>query len=115
MTGVSRLPSRPRSVITLAITPDEEIQVTPASATAPTGPQPSIRAATAPGVAFSTKSTAPEGYCVLRLVTSSDALYSRPSRRSSRMTPISAPTMVNSSLALSGMSPPCPNASPASR
>lgn len=115
MTGVSRLPSLPRSVITLAITPDEEIQVTPASATAPTGPQPRTRAATAPGVALRTKSTAPDGYCVFRLVTSSDALYSSPSSRRSRMTPISAPTMVNSSLASSGISPPCPNASPASR
>lgn len=115
MTGVSRFPSRPRSVSTFAITPDDETQVTPASATAPSGPHPSSRAATAPGVALSAKSTAPDGYCVLRLVTSSEALYSRPSRSSSRMTPISAPTAVNSSLAPSGSSPPSPKASPASR
>lgn len=103
------------SVITLAITPDDEIQVTPASATAPTGPHPSIRPAMAPGVALSTKSTAPDGYWVLRLVTSSDALYSSPSRSRSRMTPISAPMAVNSSLAPSGSRPPSPKASPASR
>ena len=40
MTGVSRLPSRPRSPMTLAMTPEEEIQVTPARTTAATGPQP---------------------------------------------------------------------------
>lgn len=70
------------------MTPEDEIQVTPASATAATGPQPRIRAARAPGTALRTKSAAPEGYWVFRLVTSSEALYSRPSRSSSRMTPI---------------------------
>ena len=41
-----------------------------------------------------------------RLPTSSVAEYSRPSMTSSRITPISAPTWMNSSLAESGMSPP---------
>ena len=34
ITGVSRLPSRPRSASTLAITPDDETQVMPASTSA---------------------------------------------------------------------------------
>lgn len=115
MTGVSRLPTHPRSPSTLAITPDDEIQVTPASTTAGTGPQPISSAATAPGTALRPKSTSPAGYWVLRLVTRSLAVYSRPSMRSSRITPISAPIATNSSLAPSGSSPPSPNASPASR
>lgn len=113
--GVSRLPSLPRSVSTLAMTPDEETQVTPASATAATGPHPSSSAATAPGTALRTKSTTPEGYWARRLPTSSEALYSSPSSRRSRTTPISAPTEMKSSLADSGTRPPCPKASPASR
>lgn len=43
------------------MTPDEEIQVTPPSTTAATGPQPSSRAATAPGTAFRAQSTRPDG------------------------------------------------------
>ena len=50
-----------------------------------------------------------------RLPTSSLAEYSRPSMTSRRITPISAPTSMNSSLADSGTRPPCPKASPASR
>ncbi len=115
MTGVSRLPSRPRSPRTLAITPEEEIQVTPPSTTAATGPQPSNRAVAAPGRAFSAKSTAPAGYWVFRLLTRSAAVYSRPSISSSSTTPISAPVETNSVLALSGRRPPCPKASPPSR
>lgn len=61
ITGVSRLPTRPRSPSTLAITPDEEIQVTPASTTAATGPQPSSSAARAPGTALRAQSTSPAG------------------------------------------------------
>ena len=41
MTGVSRLVRRPRSCSTFAMTPDDDTQVIPASATAATGPQPS--------------------------------------------------------------------------
>ena len=59
-TGVSRLPSRPRSPTTFAITPDDEIQVTPPSATAATGPQPSSSATAHRATAFRTKSTAPD-------------------------------------------------------
>lgn len=61
ITGVSRLPTRPRSPSTFAMTPDDEIQVTPASTTAATGPQPSSSAATAPGTALSAQSTRPDG------------------------------------------------------
>ncbi len=61
MTGVSRLPTRPRSPSTFAMTPEDEIQVTPASTTAATGPQPSSSAAAAPGSAFRVKSTRPAG------------------------------------------------------
>ncbi len=61
MTGVSRLPIRPRSPSILAMTPEEETQVTPARATAATGPQPSRNAAAAPGSALRAKSTAPAG------------------------------------------------------
>lgn len=101
--------------MTLAMTPEEEIQVTPARTTAATGPQPISSAATAPGTAFRVKSTRPAGYWVLRLETRSLAVYSRPSIRSNRMTPISAPMATNSSLAPMGSSPPVPKASPASR
>lgn len=97
------------------MTPEDEIQVTPASTTAATGPHPSSSAAAAPGSALSRKSTAPAGYWALRLVTRSAAVYSRPSINSSRTTPISAPVATNSSLALSGSSPPLPKASPPSR
>ncbi len=97
------------------MTPDEEIQVTPARTTAATGPQPSSSAATAPGRALRVKSTSPAGYWVLRLETRSLAVYSRPSIRSRRMTPISAPMAMNSSLAPSGSRPPLPKARPARR
>ena len=40
ITGVSRLPSRPRSASTFATIPDDEMLVTPPSTVAPTGPQP---------------------------------------------------------------------------
>ena len=97
------------------MTPEEEIQVTPASTTAATGPQPSSSAIAAPGRALRAASTRPAGYWVLRLETRSLAVYSRPSMSSSRMTPISAPIATNSSLVPSGSSPPSPKASPASR
>ena len=51
--GVSRFESRPRSRSSLAMTPDDDTHVTPASATAATGPQPSRSASAAPGRAFS--------------------------------------------------------------
>src|SRR5918993_656919 len=60
-TGVSRLPSRPRSLSTLATTPDEVTQVTPASTTAATQPQPSSSASAAPGSALSAASSNPIG------------------------------------------------------
>ncbi len=56
-TGVSRLPSRPRSRSTLATTPDDETQVTPARATAAIGPQPSRSATAAPGRALRSASS----------------------------------------------------------
>jgi hypothetical protein len=99
----------------LAITPDDEIQVTPANATAATGPHPSSNATAAPGKALSRKSTKPETYCVFNVPTRSLAVYSRPSSNSSRITPISAPVATNSSLAANGNNPPWPKASPASR
>ena len=43
-TGVSRFVRRPRSCSILAMTPDDETQVMPASASAATGPQPSTSA-----------------------------------------------------------------------
>src|SRR3954471_9132518 len=101
-TGVSRLPIRPRSVSTLATTPDDDTQVIPASNSAASQPQPSSSAKAAPGSAFNTASYAPAGAPDRRLPTSSPAEYSRPSMTSSNMTPISAPTSMNSSLADSG-------------
>ncbi len=114
-TGVSRLPIRPRSVRTLAMIPEDEIAVTPPRTTAASGPQPSRNAAATPGRALSVRSSAPVGACRRRPSISSCAVYSRPSVSSSRTTPISAPTSMNSSLAPSGNSPPCPKASPPSR
>ena len=89
--------------------------MTPPMATAATGPQPSSSAAIAPGAALSTRSTMPARALPCRLVTSSSAVYSRPSVNSSRMTPISAPTEMNSSLVASGRMPPWPKARPAIR
>ena len=56
ITGVSRLPSRPRSPSTLAITPEDETQVMPASTSAACQPQPSSSAKPAPGRALSSAS-----------------------------------------------------------
>ena len=54
------------------MTPEEEIQVTPARTTAATGPQPSSSAASRRrAAALRTKSTSPAGYWVLRLETRS--------------------------------------------
>ena len=89
--------------------------MTPPSATAATGPQPSSSAAATPGAALSTRSTQPAGACGAGWPTSSSAVYSRPSVNSSRITPISAPAEMNSSLVASGRMPPVPKASPASR
>ena len=52
MTGVSRFVRRPRSCSIFAMTPDDDTQVIPASASAATGPQPSTSAISAPGTAF---------------------------------------------------------------
>jgi hypothetical protein len=84
-------------------------------ATAATGPHPRSKAQMAPGAALITRSTMPARALLLRLVTNSSALYSRPSVSSSRTTPISAPTEMNSSLVASGSTPPVPNARPAIR
>ena len=97
MTGVSRLVRRPRSCSTFAMTPDDETQVMPASATAATGPQPRISAIRAPGAALRAMSRRPAVRDLLRLPTSSGRVYSRPSISSSRITPISAPIAMNSS------------------
>ena len=56
ITGVSRLPSRPRSPSTLAITPEDDTQVIPASTIAACQPQPSRNAKPAPGSALSSMS-----------------------------------------------------------
>src|SRR4051812_38120817 len=87
----------------------------PPSATAATGPQPRISAAATPGAALRTRSTRPARADWRSVVTSSAAVYSRPSVNSSRMTPISAPVEMNSSLVASGRTPPWPKASPARR
>ncbi len=113
--GVSRLPSRPESPSILAITPDDDTQVTPARATAAVAPQPAIRARAAPGTALSSPSSTPIGACARRLVRSSSAEYSRPSMTSSKITPMSAATCTKSWLADSDSTPPCPKHSPASR
>ncbi len=113
--GVSRLPSQPRSSRTLATIPEEETAVIPAIANAATGPQPSRRAAIAPGAALRARSTAPVGDCRRRLVTNSPAVYSSPRTSSSKTTPISAPMWMKSSAVTSGYTPPFPNARPASR
>jgi len=66
-------------------------------------------------VALRSRSTIPPRADERRVVTSSLAVYSRPRVNSSRMTPISAPAEMNSSLVASGRIPPRPNANPASR
>ena len=71
-------------------------------------PAPALAASPAITMENSPRATSapPAGQWVLRLVTSSGAVYSRPSVSSSRITPISAPAEMNSSLALSGSRPP---------
>ena len=59
ISGVSLLPSRPRSVNSLAIMPDDEIYVTPPSTAAPSAPHPSNKPAMTPGVALKTASITP--------------------------------------------------------
>src|SRR5919112_1660225 len=113
--GVSRLPSRFRSPRTLATIPDEVTYVTPPSTTAASADQPSSSPAARPGVKLRTRSTSPAGAAARRLPSSSLAEYSRPSRSSSRITPTSAPTSMNSWAVTSGSRPPSPKASPASR
>ena len=114
-TGVSRLPTRPRSRSSLAITPEDDTQVIPAMATAAIGPQPRTSANAAPGTALNRASSIPALRERLRLPTSSSAEYSRPSMARSRMTPISAPTSKKSLLADISSAPPVPRTSPASR
>src|ERR671921_530221 len=113
--GVSRLPSRFRSPRTLATIPDEVTYVTPPRTTAARADQPSSSPATSPGVKLSPRSASPDGRAERRLPSSSPAEYSRPSRSSSRITPTSAPTSMNSWAVTSGSRPPSPKASPASR
>ena len=115
-TGVSRLVRRPSSCSTFAMTPEDETQVTPASATAAIGPQPSRKRDDRPGRGVERHvDDARESRCLERCRTSSTALYSRPSITISRMTPISAPISMNSSLAAIGKNPPSPKARPPSR
>ena len=94
--GVSRLPNRRRSRNTLAVTPEKETQVMPASATAAIGPHPRIRAHVAPGSALRRTSRMPALRDCFRLVMSSVGEYSNPSITSSRMTPSSLPQVKNS-------------------
>jgi hypothetical protein len=89
--------------------------VTPPRNDAGTGSHPSRRPATNPGVKFSTRSSPPTSAVDRSDATSSLAEYSSPSEKRSRMRPISAPAAMNSSAVTSGITPPCPNARPASR
>jgi hypothetical protein len=92
---------------------DEETQVTPPSTTAATQSQPSSRPSTKPGVKLNTASSAAIDRKRRRCVVSSSAVYSRPIRKSSRITPSSAVKLTNSPLNASISS--APTASPASR
>ena len=112
ITGVSRLPSRPRSASTFATIPDDEMLVTPPSTVAPTGPQPSASATATPGAALSTMSSTPAGHERRRPVVSSAAEYSRPSSRSSSTTPTSLASVVKSPMLPSGTMPPVPKQTP---
>ncbi len=69
--------------------------MTPANARIPTPLSPSSQPATAPGVAFSTKSTAAEGKWWRKLLANSVAENSRPKVSNSSTTPIGAPVVMN--------------------
>ena len=106
-TGVSRLPPRPRSAMTLEMIPDDDTAVTPGHRQrARRGPS------RAPGrrprlVLLPARGRPPlPPALVRRLVTSCSAEYSSPSVSSSRSTPIWAPVLMNSELAESASTPP---------
>ena len=110
--GVSRLPTRPKSVSTLEMTPEEETHVTPAMTRAPMGPHPMMSAKAAPGTAFSRASHTPTGAEDLSVPTSSRGENSSPSIKSSSTTPTSEPVFRNGMLASNDKKPPTPKSSP---
>src|SRR5918996_1517553 len=114
-TGVSRFPTHPISARILATIPEDEMYVTPASRIPETGSHPNRNPAARPGAAFSTRSTTPATVPVRSPLISSRPVYSRPSNRRRRITPISAPISTNASAVTTGTRPPSPKASPASR
>jgi hypothetical protein len=69
--------------------------VTPAKARMPTPLSPSSHPASAPGVAFSTMSTAADGRWWRKLLANSVAENSRPKVSNSSTTPIGAPVVMN--------------------
>src|SRR5919106_797408 len=113
--GVSRFPTHPISARSLATIPEDEMYVTPASRIPEIGSHPNRNPAARPGAAFSTRSTAPAPVPVRSPWISSRPVYSRPSNRRRRITPISAPISTNASAVTTGTRPPSPKASPASR
>src|SRR5918996_45467 len=100
--GVSRFPTHPISARSLATIPEA-------------GSHPNRNPAARPGAAFSTRSTTPATVPVRSPLISSRPVYSRPSNRRRRITPISAPISTNASAVTTGTRPPSPKASPASR
>jgi hypothetical protein len=99
----------------LAITPDDEMYVIPASRVAGTRSHPMISPSASPGVALRTASSAPAVVDARRASTSSRVEYSRPSVNRRRISPISAPASMNPSAVTNGATPPSPKASPANR
>src|SRR6476620_5983197 len=113
--GVSLLPSRRRSDSSRAITPEDEMYVTPARARIPTPLSPSSAPAIAPGPALSNTSTHADGRCRRRLLANSPMENSSPRVRSSSTTPIDAPVLPHCAAAGIGAMPPSPRARPATR
>ena len=89
--------------------------MTPASAKAPSQPQPSRKPINNPGAAFSRRSINPRDFRSFTEETSSLAEYSSPRSSSKRIAPIWAPRFKKSSLKSRATIPPFPKNKPAKR